>query len=198
MGDFLSLFQGYMQSGGFVMWPLFFANIFLWYGLGYRFLILNRGRVKSSRHLISAHMNNPGKKTKGILDEVIKASIKVYEEKKTNKYLRDHIQDVHFSYLNEIQRYSVLVKTIIVIAPLTGLLGTVVGMIETFDSLQNAALFTQGGGIAGGISQALFTTQLGLVVAVPGLIVGRILDRKQADLELEFEQIKDILTSREG
>ena len=198
MESFLNLFFGYMDNGGFVMWPLFIANLFLWYGLGYRFLILARGRKKSARTLIDAHLKRgPLKGVKGIIDEVIKDSITVYNKTKNSPYVRDYIQDVQFKHYQEIKKYAVLVKVIIVIAPLTGLLGTVVGMIETFDSLQSAALFTQGGGIAGGISQALFTTQLGLVVAVPGLILGRILEKKQHNLESEFEQIKDILASKE-
>ena len=76
-----------------------------------------------------------------------------------------------------------LSHSIVVVAPLLGLLGTVIGMIETFDSLQDQAMYTQGGGIAAGISQALITTQLGLMVAIPGLLVGRQLDRKQEILE---------------
>ena len=84
------------------------------------------------------------------------------------------------------------------ISPLIGLLGTVIGMIETFDSLASMSLFTQDGGIAAGISQALFTTQLGLVVAVPGLVIGRMLDKKADMLELELEQIKDILCTEKG
>jgi biopolymer transport protein ExbB len=90
-----------------------------------------------------------------------------------------------------------MVMTLVAIAPLIGLLGTVVGMIETFDSLASASLFSQSGGIAGGISQALFTTQLGLVVAVPGVIIGRLLDRRGNTMEFELEQIKDILCTEE-
>ena len=56
------------------------------------------------------------------------------------------------------------------ISPLLGLLGTVTGMIETFDSI---ALFGTGDPklMSGGISQALVTTQLGLAVAVPLLLI---------------------------
>ena len=61
------------------------------------------------------------------------------------------------------------------VAPLAGLLGTVAGMIETFDSLGSMSLFSQSGGVAGGISQALISTQMGLAVAIPGLLAGRIL-----------------------
>ena len=91
-----------------------------------------------------------------------------------------------------------MIKTIVVLAPLVGLLGTVMGMIETFDALQSSSMFAQGASISGGISKALFTTELGLVVAVPGLIVGRILDRKAERYELEFEQITDIISTKDA
>jgi biopolymer transport protein ExbB len=83
------------------------------------------------------------------------------------------------------------------VAPLLGLLGTVIGMIETFDSLGDMSLFSQSGGIAGGISQALFTTQMGLAVSIPGLIVNGILSRRQKDIELELAQLKDILCAEQ-
>ena len=90
---------------------------------------------------------------------------------------------------------DLLSSPLVAIAPLAGLLGTVTGMIETFDALGDMSLYSQSGGIAGGISQALFTTQMGLVVAVPGLIIGRLLDRRQTRFENELSQIKDLLCS---
>jgi len=74
---------------------------------------------------------------------------------------------------------------------------TVICMIGTFDSLADAVLFSQSGGIAGGISQALFTTQLGLVVAVPGLIIGNLLQRRADKMIMDLEQIKDIICIKE-
>jgi len=79
----------------------------------------------------------------------------------------------------EIARYRRMIRTLYGIAPLLGLLGTVNGMIETFASLTAMQLFAQSGGVAGGISEALITTQMGLFVAIPGLIVGRLLDRRE-------------------
>jgi biopolymer transport protein ExbB len=67
----------------------------------------------------------------------------------------------------------------------------VTGMIETFDSLAEMSLFSQSGGIAGGISQALISTQMGLAVAIPGLVVGRIVRRRQLALEDELTKVKD-------
>ena len=91
-----------------------------------------------------------------------------------------------------------MIRTIVTVAPLAGLLGTVIGMIETFDSLGDMALFSQSGGIAGGISQALFTTQMGLAVAVPGIIIGRVLDRREATFRGELDQLKDMLCGEQG
>lgn len=65
-----------------------------------------------------------------------------------------------------------IIKSLIAAAPLLGLLGTVSGMIETFDSLSVVATST-GSGIAGGISKALLTTQIGIVISVPSILAYR-------------------------
>jgi biopolymer transport protein ExbB len=57
------------------------------------------------------------------------------------------------------------------------------------------SLFSQTGGIAGGIATALFTTQMGLVVAVPGVIIKSVLDRREQKIEHDLTQIKDLLTA---
>ena len=88
-------------------------------------------------------------------------------------------------------KFSNLITTVVMIAPLLGLLGTVSGMIETFASLGDGALHSQSGGIAGGISTALISTQMGLAVAIPGLVIGRILVRKQQRLMTDLEQAKE-------
>jgi len=79
------------------------------------------------------------------------------------------------------------IHSIVMVAPLLGLLGTVIGMIETFSSLGSQEMYSQSGGIAGGISQALLTTQMGLMVAIPGLVFGRQLDKLQISLEEDLE-----------
>ena len=85
----------------------------------------------------------------------------------------------------------------VMISPLLGLLGTVAGMIETFDSLAAMALFTQSGGIAGGVAQALLTTQTGLTVAIPGVLIQNILQKKQMNIQNNLAQIKDLLCSQQ-
>ena len=52
------------------------------------------------------------------------------------------------------------------------------------------------GGVAGGISQALLTTQLGLTIAIPGMLVSRLLARRQRTLDLQLTQLSDLLYER--
>jgi biopolymer transport protein ExbB len=74
-----------------------------------------------------------------------------------------------------LQRGILFIKIISVVAPLLGLLGTVVGMINTFQVIM---LFGAGDAsrMAGGISQALVTTMLGLIVAIPMVLLHTIVN----------------------
>lgn len=197
--DYLQKFVELMNSGGVIMWVLFALNILLWYGLGYRYILLQRGTRGNVRRQVQKHLKRKTQqKMRGLLDYAISDAIKTLKESKDKNLqnCRNYLSDTLYPYTNDLGRYAILVKTIVVLAPLVGLLGTVDGMIETFDALQSSAMFGQGASISGGISKALFTTELGLVVAVPGLILGRVLDKKEERLEHDFELIKDILCTR--
>ena len=197
-GDFFSKFLFYFEAGGYVMPPLVIITVILWYMLGYRYHVLKRGNTRSVRVLLEKYQQGYDRVPSGIIDDAIVKALAIAKEQKDD--LRRYLEDVFFDHRREISRYSRTVKILVAVAPLAGLLGTVTGMIETFDSLGSMSLFSQSGGIAGGISQALFTTQMGLVVAVPGLIIGKMLDRRQDDLERELDQITDLVCSdgREG
>jgi biopolymer transport protein ExbB len=188
-------FTEYMQNGGYVMWPLALLVLVLWYALGFRFHTLKRGSNANVRNIVRKFES--GKKTvpKGMIDGAIVEALAIVTVHGRVSSSRKYLDDAFNKYKREITQFETIIRTIVAAAPLIGLLGTVIGMIETFDSLASASLFSQSGGIAGGISQALFTTQFGLVVAVPGLIIGKILDKKASTMELELEQIKDILCS---
>ncbi|MBD3789682.1 MAG: MotA/TolQ/ExbB proton channel family protein [Campylobacterales bacterium] len=198
--EFVGRFVELMNAGGSVMWVLFVLNLLLWYGLGYRYLLLQRGTKGSVRRLIGKHLSRGEEQSmRGVLDYAVADALGAAKEAKAiGANVRKHIEGVLLPYYSEVNTYRILTKTIVILAPLVGLLGTVVGMIETFDALQNSSMFSQGTSISGGISKALFTTELGLVVAVPGLIIGRVFDRKAERFELEFEQITDIIATKDA
>jgi len=198
--ELVGRFVDLMNMGGVVMWVLFVLNFFLWYGLGYRYFILKRGTKGNVRRLINKHeTRGEDQAMRGILDYAVVDALDAADEAKAiGANVRKHIDGALLPYYSDVNSYRIMIKTIVVLAPLVGLLGTVMGMIETFDALQSSSMFAQGASISGGISKALFTTELGLVVAVPGLIVGRVLDRKAERFELEFEQITDIISTKDA
>ena len=88
--------------------------------------------------------------------------------------------------LGSLSRDLAVVAALTAVAPLLGLLGTVVGMIATFNAVAVAGNATAG--VAAGISQALVTTQFGLVIAIPGVFglarLHRLLKQVRAQLAL--------------
>ena len=187
----LQEFLAYMEAGGWVMPPLVFLMIVLWFAIGYRWAALQRGTKRGARRVIERLREGKKPTHDGVVVRAVKKGMKL--SRKKGEDLRPWLDDVFAEEEREVRKYDALITTIVQISPLIGLLGTVVGMIETFDSLGDMSLFSQSGGIAGGISQALFTTQMGLAVSIPGLIVNGFLNRRQRDIELELAQIKDIL-----
>ncbi|MDD4737189.1 MAG: MotA/TolQ/ExbB proton channel family protein [Kiritimatiellae bacterium] len=87
-----------------------------------------------------------------------------------------------------IRRDFVIITALTASAPLLGLLGTVMGMIQTFDGV-GSDVHGVGRRMADGISQALITTQVGLVIAIPGLFglsrLRRLLVQWMIERELE-------------
>lgn len=123
-----------------------------------------------------------------------------YEEHKSEdlETLQLHLDDAVLKELPPLERGLNLVKVLAAVAPLMGLLGTVIGMIVTFQAI---TLFGTGDPklMAGGISQALITTVLGLIAAVPLLILhafaagtsrrlGQILEEQSVSLVADAEK----------
>ncbi|MBD8527033.1 MotA/TolQ/ExbB proton channel family protein [Pseudoxanthomonas sp. CAU 1598] len=180
-----------MAAGGYVMPPLLLVTVVLWYALGARWVILRRGSKKNVRVLLRRYAEGRAKAPDGIVDQAIVQGLRLARSGRAP--LRRYLDDAFAEYHGDIKRYARTITVMVAIAPLLGLLGTVAGMIETFNSLGDMSLFSQSGGIAGGIATALFTTQMGLVVAVPGVICKSLLDRRQHKIEVDLAQIKDLL-----
>ncbi|WNO10332.1 MotA/TolQ/ExbB proton channel family protein [Teredinibacter sp. KSP-S5-2] len=86
----------------------------------------------------------------------------------------------------EMERFLGVIAVTASVAPLLGLLGTVSGMIDTFKMM---TLFGSGDPavVSGGISEALVTTELGLVVAIPALLINALLSRKIKNYSASLE-----------
>ncbi|WP_308367501.1 MULTISPECIES: MotA/TolQ/ExbB proton channel family protein [unclassified Microbulbifer] len=101
--------------------------------------------------------------------------------------MKDSIEEAASQVVHELERFLGALGTIAAVAPLIGLLGTVVGMIQVF-----TAIMLEGTGnagvLAGGISQALITTAAGLTVAIPALMAHRYFQRRVDTIVVTMEQ----------
>lgn len=101
--------------------------------------------------------------------------------------MKESIQEAASHVVHDLERYLNTLGTIAAVAPLLGLLGTVLGMIRVF-----AEIMAQGTGnasvLAGGISEALITTAAGLTVAIPALAMHRYFTGKIDAIVVELEQ----------
>lgn len=194
MGDFLLTNTGelsrYFAMGGFVMLPLVLVAIALWYALAIRYLTIRPGSMDARQLLRYVREQRP------LPDSVPAAAVglamAIRQRSAGREELRSRINEAFSGIRMQLSRHRSLARSLTAVAPLLGLLGTVDGMIETFDSLAEMALYTQSGGIAGGISRALFTTQMGLAVSIPGLLAGRMIDRREENIKLQLDQIRDL------
>lgn len=89
-------------------------------------------------------------------------------------------------HAHRLERFLGALGTMATVAPLLGLFGTVIGMIEIFGAQQPGSGNPQQ--LAYGISIALYNTALGLVVAIPALIAYRYFRSKVDDVVVELEQ----------
>lgn len=191
-----NIISEYFKMGGFVMMPLLIISIFLWYGLTQRWMSVITS--KRDPRAILARLKDGSMKVgdaESITEKAMVFAISAVKQSKTEKELKSKIREYLLETNAQLRKNRVMVRSLVAVAPLLGLLGTVDGMIETFRSLADMALFSQSGGIAGGISKALFTTQMGLAISIPGLLIGRLIERKERHISLELDQIKDLVCS---
>lgn len=196
MTELVTAFMNYVEQGGYVMPPLIISAMILWYGIGYRFLVLARGSRRSPRELIASFEHDPEREPSDPVESAAAIGVRI-RRVATNGFERQ--VDAELSTITEsLSTFRIPSRAIVAVAPLLGLLGTVSGMIETFAALGDMTLYSQSGGIAGGISQALLTTQFGLAIAIPGLIATHFLDRRQTVLEGRIDEIKSVICSNES
>jgi len=187
-------------AGGWMIWPMVLITPLLWYALGYRYVVIRKGYAKENiRAVIRGYEKGHWVVSKNSPPKTMihAAVVQAVDLKLRNVTpIRPYLDEAFSTYITETNKYGTLIRTIVYVAPLMGLLGTVTGMIETFDSLQDMTLHSSSGGIAGGISQALVTTQLGLTIAIPGMLINVFLDKRKERIERELNQLKDITCSR--
>jgi biopolymer transport protein ExbB len=104
----------------------------------------------------------------------------------SREVMKEALEEEGRQVVHDLERYLNTLGTIAAIAPLLGLLGTVIGMIKVFTAITSAGVGNPAV-LAGGISEALITTAAGLSVAIPALIFHRYLSGKVDRLVVAME-----------
>jgi biopolymer transport protein ExbB len=193
-----------IQAAGWPIWPLLLCSIAALALIVERFSSLRASRVMPPRlldevisvtraHLPAADVVNK-LADNSVLGSVLASGLRTVlaEPRITEDALRASFESAGRSAVHRLERYLNSLGTIASAAPLLGLLGTVIGMIEIFGSQapsggNNPAL------LAHGISVALYNTAFGLIIAIPSLMFYRYFRGLVDAYTLEMEQASDRL-----
>lgn len=175
----------FLDSGGGVMWPLLGLSVWMWWLILLKVLDFTRWRrqERPAQDLLVTQgpmQGAPWQQNILFLVQHMQSDGDNFDEQE----LVDRITRP------EARKIDKHIDTIVVLskaAPLLGLLGTVCGMISAFEVI---SVFGTGEAksLAGGISEALITTQTGLLVAVPGLVLGSLLQKRAEVIKARMQR----------
>jgi biopolymer transport protein ExbB len=183
-----------IEQAGWPIWPLVIASIISLGIIGERLWSL-RGSLIAPKSLLPQVLQELQQKgvtqdmltrlaQGGPLARVFAAALR--NANSTREIMKEAIEEEGRAVAHELERFLTSLGTIATAAPLWGLFGTVIGMVEIFASLK-----VVGGNpadLAHGISIALYNTATGLIVAIPSLVFYRHFRAKIDSLIVEMEQ----------
>lgn len=176
--DFLQEALSTWSSGGWLMLPLFLLAIFIYYTILELLFFLNK------HFLIRSHIYKmTDAQMAHHLDHKLSALKKLLYENATNtKAVKRHFTGVRNEYLSAINGQIKFLAVLVTIGPLFGLLGTITGMFSIFTGMSgyDGNRFDS---VVEGISEALTTTQTGLIISIPAFIILSLIIHRRKTLE---------------
>ncbi|MEZ5985360.1 MAG: MotA/TolQ/ExbB proton channel family protein [Hyphomonas sp.] len=175
MSDLLTIF---LQPAGIVLVPLFACSVIALALIADRGVALVRLQGVSHARALSIRKTAAEKGAEEALSELQSdkpfyvTAVKVLKDNlHTDKTLREEAASLELQAAGrELSRRLTGLTTIAGLAPLLGLLGTVIGLMVAFQSLEGSTGPVEPGVVAGGLWQAMITTVIGLIIAVPCLV----------------------------
>jgi len=183
-----------LQAAGWPIWLLLIASIIALALIIERLIYLRREKILPRQLLDEViQVYRSGKVTSDIIDKlqtnsplgaVLAAALRNVDAPRD--VMKESIEEAGRGVAHVLERFLTTLGTIASLAPLMGLFGTVVGMIEIFGS--QGAAGSNPIQLAQGISIALYNTAMGLIVAIPSMIFYRHFRGKVDALVVEMEQ----------
>lgn len=185
----LTEIQNLAVDGGWV----FFALVALAFGISFSLVSLWQ-----SMSLPDAPLIPPNEWIKLLRDRPGSEDIekRLHKELDSCEDLPRRLQETQQRLFSIPERRFAFAFIIIGAAPLIGLLGTVSGMFTTFRGMSVASANTPIDTISQGISEALITTQTGLIIGVPAFIVCALLKSRHDSLSMSFQRLSSQLLQR--
>ena len=180
-------------AGGWVMVPLLLLAVLI-YSSGMQLLLfMRRGNIQLGQETEWLKWIYAPEQAEGRAGEIIRYT---QENVSAAKHVRNRFEEVRRSMLSDIERRIIFLNTLVATAPLMGLLGTVIGMLATF-----VGLATSGGGetvdvVSAGISEALITTQTGLIIALPGVFLVLVIRSRKHAVEAALARIEALTLTK--
>ena len=157
-------------SGGWVMIPLFVLAVLLYSQALQLVLYLRRSEISGRDEVHWFNWIREPEKAPGRVGDIIRFT---QTDVSSSREIYNRFDEVRAGFTALIQRRTRFLGVLVAAAPLLGLLGTVLGMLQTFLRHLDVSGGTETAGVvASGISEALVTTQTGLTIALPGPVPG--------------------------
>jgi len=179
-------------SGGWVMIPLFVLAVLLYAQAFQLLMYIRRTALEPKTELRWWDWVRTPVQAEGRVAEVIRYT---QSDVSSAKQIRKRFEEVRGVLLSLIDRRTRFIGTLVAAAPLLGLLGTVLGMLQTFFGISTSGGSETAGVVAAGISEALVTTQTGLTIALPGLFIVMVIRRQRHSLEARLARLESLTLS---
>jgi biopolymer transport protein ExbB len=176
-------------SGGWVMIPLFLLS-FLLYTQAFRLVLsIKDTKLPSNEEFAWREWVLTPEKAKGKIKEII---CYTQENTRSIEYVRKRFDEIRITQLAAIEQQLKFVKCLVAAAPLLGLLGTVLGMLQTFFGIATSGGVETAAVVASGISEALVTTETGLTIALPALFMVMFIQRQTHQEEAKLARLESL------
>lgn len=185
----------FLQRGGILMIPLILCSIIVLAIVIERAITLRRKKVLIPEIIsVIETIKKPEdvhlaisicQKNEGAFANIVELGLE--NKDLSNDQLKELITDQGRQEVRSLEKGLVVIETIAGIAPLLGLLGTVVGMIKVFTVISEQGL-GQTQALSGGISEALITTVVGLSIGIPSLVLYNYFTDKAENLIMDIEK----------
>ncbi len=176
-------------SGGWLMIPLFALAVLLYTSAFQLVLYVRRINLDGSRAAFWWDWVRKPELAEGRVAEIIEYT---QTDVSSAKQVRNRFDEIRIALVDLIDRRTKFVGTLVAAAPLLGLLGTVMGMLQTFFGISTSGGSETAGVVAAGISEALVTTQTGLTLALPGLFIVMMIQRQRQHLEAKLARLESL------